>query len=288
MTLSPLSPQPQHRHARRAFALLAASATSPLAAASLQLQAGLGYDDNLNLARDGGTARESFALQAQAVVTGRLALSPNLHWRPVLAVDASQPSRYQALGQVRGSVGSEWRWRLGPELAAPTYSFLLEGAVLRSASSLRQHEGLRLLVSRSQALSPAWEWQSRAEASRHWARAQAFNGDHLALGAGLRYQPSTRWQLSGSAEWRQGSFTSTAAIAPTAGREVVADDAFAAGEQSFRQRGAGWLWQLDYQQQVAADWRWGLRLRQVQIEADAGPRYQRHQVLLSLRRHWRG
>ncbi|MGJ8668291.1 MAG: hypothetical protein ACSHXK_02275 [Oceanococcus sp.] len=177
--------------------------------APFQLNASIGYDDNLNNA----------AYADEKIGSSWWSIAGGGRWVPWEAsrMGVSVATRLvrqqilepQGLSSTKLSLTPEMWWMPWSGFSAPTLRFQINATVNEFDSRLRDGHEARaqlLIISR---LTSNINLQLHAATQRRWAEAVYFEGRRSSWGLGLMWRPTLRWRLFATYDWQRGDIAAS-------------------------------------------------------------------------------
>lgn len=259
----------------------AAVAAEPLQPDALQLEASMGWDDNLTRA---GEAPSRLGDRIHSVTLSRAATLPLApHWRSVFSgfVSADKLARYEGLDRASAGLSVDLQYRPSAAFRAPTYA--LTGQVQHDEYRSGQRTGQRFFVGAS-VRQPLTDRITAFAAIGHAgrdARDAAFDTRERSLRLHLDYAAGRLGTFYAGAEHRRGDVVSTSwgyeAEYAHPARAWSRDEAFGPGYFAYRLGGRTTLgtlgWSLPLGPQHALDVSWRHAVSKASIPADPAGAY---------------
>jgi hypothetical protein len=225
-------------------------AAQPLQLDPLQLEAAIGWDDNLTRSSN---APSRLGDRMHTVSVSRRATVPLAEHVQCVAdgfLSAEKLARYEGLDRLAGGVTGQLQYRRSAAFGAPTFSLL--AGWQRDQYRSHQRTGSRFALGATARQS--WTDRIDAYAALGWSRRDAadavFDQRERGVRAHIDYSAGTRGTIYAGAEHRRGDIITTSfGIEPeyaNAARADAPDTAFGPGYHAYRLGGRTTIWTLGW------------------------------------------
>jgi len=244
-------------------------------------EAGIGHDSNVANVREGGRERDDQFLQLAVGTDSLWPLTENaaLQWR--LQVDAQQFAQQQALSNAQAMLQARWLFRPAAGFYAPLLETQASAAWWEFDSRLRDSAQYRFGLFATEQLTTTLSLRAGWRVNWRRGHSAVFDADTRSLSLDLDWLPLPALTVYSGYQHLDGDLVSTAVSVPAFARAAAPDDAFA-GESAFRLSSRAHVVTLGGNYALTSQLALDLQARQVRARADAGPHYERTQLLASL------
>jgi hypothetical protein len=245
-----------------------AMAGQPVQVDPLQLEASIGWDDNLTRSGDAagrlGDRLHTVSASRHAVI----ALAEHVQGLADGFISAEKLARYHGLDRLAGGVASQLQYRRSAAFDAPTFALLANW----QRDQYRSHQRTGSLFALGASARQSWTDRIDVFAALTWSRRDAadavFDQRERAVRARIDYSAGNFGTIYAGAEHRRGNIVTTSlgfeADYANAARADAPDAAFGPGFHAYRLDGRttiwtlGWSLPLDHKRALDFSWRQAL------------------------------